>query len=102
MMPDSPLIICRCEQVTAAAIEEALAMGAESVNGIKQLTRAGMGMCQGRVCLHLIRARVGEAGLNGAEPAVRWPVRPVGAGEVAGPAQEPRPDDLMSLLDLDE
>lgn len=94
-----PLIICRCEAVTAEQVEEAVALGAACVNELKQLTRAGMGPCQGRLCQHLLAARVGEAGTW---PAPRWPVRPVQLGRVAGPPLRQRPADMMSLLELDE
>ena len=45
-MPKKDLIICRCEEVTLAQIEEAIAMGATSIKAVKKITRAGMGDCQ--------------------------------------------------------
>lgn len=43
--------VCRCEEVTARRIREAVAdLGAEDVRTVKLLTRAGMGWCQGRMC----------------------------------------------------
>lgn len=55
-MPKKDLIICRCEEVTLAQIEEAIAMGATSIKAVKKITRAGMGDCQGRTCHRQIRA----------------------------------------------
>lgn len=43
-------IICRCELISRAEIEEAMHQGAVTLDGLKFRTRAGMGRCQGRVC----------------------------------------------------
>lgn len=44
-------IICRCEEVTLGAITESVfLLRADSERSSKLMTRAGMGMCQGRVC----------------------------------------------------
>ena len=43
-------VVCRCEQVTEAEILEAIRRGADTLDGIKHLTRAGMGRCQGGFC----------------------------------------------------
>ncbi len=81
-------------------VEAALAAGADSVDEVKQLTRAGMGSCQGRTCLPLLmmslRGRVAEARL----PAARWPARPVAVRDLARPLPVP-PEDQMGLMELD-
>ena len=43
-------IVCRCEQVAAAEIMEAVARGADTMDAVKHVTRAGMGRCQGGFC----------------------------------------------------
>lgn len=43
-------IVCRCEQVSEAEILEAIRRGADSMDAVKHVTRAGMGRCQGGVC----------------------------------------------------
>lgn len=43
-------VVCRCEDVTRATIEDAARRGALHVNQIKSTTRCGMGPCQGRMC----------------------------------------------------
>ncbi|VBB38596.1 putative Glycerol-3-phosphate dehydrogenase [uncultured Spirochaetota bacterium] len=43
-------IICRCEQISEAEIRDAVRRGAKTLDGVKQLTRAGMGRCQGGFC----------------------------------------------------
>ncbi|MFC9386835.1 FAD-dependent oxidoreductase [Streptomyces venezuelae] len=43
--------VCRCEEVPAGRIREAVAeLGAHDARTVKLLTRAGMGWCQGRMC----------------------------------------------------
>ena len=54
-------IVCRCEQVTEAEIQEAIGRGVNSMDAVKHVTRAGMGRCQGGFCgitvmKHLSRA----------------------------------------------
>lgn len=43
--------VCRCEEVTAGRIREAVEdLGARDARTVKLFTRAGMGWCQGRMC----------------------------------------------------
>ena len=49
-------LICRCEEVTAQEIAACIAAGCTTTKAIKDWTRAGMGLCQGRIC----RAMVSE------------------------------------------
>lgn len=81
MEAEEELIICRCEEVSRKTIEEAVAEGAATLDGIKRATRAGMGFCQGRSCRQLvariISARTGKP-LEAIEPATcRHPSRPI-------------------------
>jgi glycerol-3-phosphate dehydrogenase len=43
-------IVCRCEQVTEAEVLEAIRRGADTMDAVKHITRAGMGRCQGGFC----------------------------------------------------
>jgi len=43
-------IVCRCEQVTEAEVINAIKRGVDTMDGVKHLTRAGMGRCQGSFC----------------------------------------------------
>ncbi|WP_128437275.1 FAD-dependent oxidoreductase [Streptomyces cyaneus] len=73
-------LVCRCEEVTAGAVREAVdELGAGDVRTVKLLTRAGMGWCQGRVCGPAV------AGLAGCEltPSRRPFARPVPLGVLA-------------------
>jgi len=83
-------VVCRCEEVTAGAVREAVAgLGAGDVRTVKLLTRAGMGWCQGRMCGPAV------VGLAGCEPTPsRRPfARPVPLGVLAraGEAEPERP-----------
>ncbi|MEV7073692.1 NAD(P)/FAD-dependent oxidoreductase [Streptomyces sp. NPDC093990] len=73
-------VVCRCEEVSAGAVRDAVReLGAGDLRTVKLLTRAGMGWCQGRVC------GPGVAGVAGcAETAGRRPfARPVPLGVLA-------------------
>ncbi|MGW2330921.1 FAD/NAD(P)-dependent oxidoreductase [Streptomyces sp. NPDC001700] len=44
-------VVCRCEEVTAGAIRQAVTdLGATDPRAVKLCARPGMGLCQGRVC----------------------------------------------------
>jgi D-hydroxyproline dehydrogenase subunit alpha len=79
-------VVCRCEEVTLARLEEAAAATGDA-NVVKSYTRAGMGMCQGRNCHRQVAAVLAKhAGLAPQEVAAmtpRPPVRPVPLGELA-------------------
>lgn len=49
------LIICRCQEITQSEIEEAVRQNdLRLMQEVKRLTRAGMGLCQGKTCGHLV------------------------------------------------
>ena len=77
---DDATIVCRCEEVTAASVREAVSeLGATDLRTVKLLTRAGMGWCQGRIC------GPGVAGVAGCpQTPARTPfARPVPLGVLA-------------------
>ncbi|MEV0090899.1 NAD(P)/FAD-dependent oxidoreductase [Streptomyces sp. NPDC050738] len=77
-------VVCRCEEVTAGEVREAVdGLGAGDLRTVKLLTRAGMGWCQGRVCAP------GVAGVAGCpEETARRPfARPVPLGVLAESGQ---------------
>ena len=75
------LVICRCEEITLGEIKDAIRNGFRTLNGIKRVTRAGMGLCQGQTCQRLVtRIITEELGIAAAdiEPTTaRGPVRPL-------------------------
>ena len=79
-VPDD-VAVCRCENVSAADIREAVRDGLTDINEVKLRTRAGMGNCQGRTCgpaLAAIAAETaGRAIPDMGRLHVRSPLRPV-------------------------
>ena len=78
---DPDTVVCRCEEVPYAAVRRAvLEDGAQDVRQVKQLTRAGMGWCQGRVCepacRDLVRALRPERPASGTHAAAAPPAPP--------------------------
>jgi bacterioferritin-associated ferredoxin len=49
-IPRGDTVVCRCEQVTAREIVEAVAAGCPGPNQMKAYLRCGMGPCQGHMC----------------------------------------------------
>ncbi|XIE81183.1 NAD(P)/FAD-dependent oxidoreductase [Streptomyces sp. SBR177] len=78
--------VCRCEEVPAGRVREALAeLGARDARTVKLLTRAGMGWCQGRMCGPAVAALcAGSAGSLGDAVTDRRPLAcPVPLRELA-------------------
>jgi len=86
-VPRDATIACRCEEVTAERVVQALRAGASGPNQAKALTRCGMGPCQGRLCAPTLTALVAETcGISATEAGTyrqRFPVKPVTLGELA-------------------
>lgn len=74
-------LICRCEELTVGDIKRAVRQGATTVDGVKRVTRAGKGLCQGRTCRALVeQIIIQETGRSPEDmeyPNSRPPVRPV-------------------------
>jgi hydrogen cyanide synthase HcnB len=68
-------IICRCEEVSGAEVRVAIQEGARRVAEVRALTRAGMGLCQGRFCVPTLMGLLGRWGGVPAEVAGRLPPR---------------------------
>ncbi|CAH9414917.1 MULTISPECIES: NAD(P)/FAD-dependent oxidoreductase [Streptomyces albovinaceus subgroup] len=87
--------VCRCEEVTAGAVLAARADGSASDHRqVKQLTRAGMGWCQGRMCGPAVHCLV-AARAEPYTPAERLIATPVTLGALADSA-EPSTGDTPS------
>ncbi len=77
------VLVCRCGEITRGEILAAISEGARIVDEVKRMTRAGMGICQGRTCGQLVAQLIHEetglpmAALAPARP--RPPVRPTQA-----------------------
>ena len=84
---DAETIICRCEDITREAILACISDGYKTIEGIKRVTRAGMGPCQGRTCRELIAlelSRIYGVPLDEVKlPKFRPPVKPISLGALA-------------------
>lgn len=74
-------IICRCEDVTLAEVEELIDKGIATPDEIKRIKRCGMGHCQGRTCLSqiikLVARKTGKKVSEVAPTTFRPPSKPV-------------------------
>jgi NAD(P)H-nitrite reductase large subunit len=83
-MPDT--IVCRCEEVTLAEIDEAATIAGGAIGAVKLDTRLGMGRCQGRYCAPLLAQRLRAGGaVCDDDPlfAPRAPAKPVPLAAIA-------------------
>jgi D-hydroxyproline dehydrogenase subunit alpha len=84
-------ILCRCEEVTVGQLRRAITDdGADGLRAIRLTSRIGLGMCQGRMCLHNA-TELAEAILQ--RPLLdRQPRRPIAfpvrLGDLAGIVEE--------------
>ena len=74
-------LVCRCEEVTEEDVRQAIREGAKTLREIKMITRAGMGLCQGRSCSKIISHILAEEtgiSIDKIKPAgYRPPLRPI-------------------------
>ena len=91
-------VVCRCEEVPASAITEAVTdLGAADARTVKLLTRAGMGWCQGRLCGYAVAClartdRYGQPSPQDVLAAARRPMsRPVPLSVLAAYDAEEEP-----------
>jgi NAD(P)H-nitrite reductase large subunit len=57
-------VVCRCEEIQAVEIRQAMTEGSSTINDVKRRTRAGMGLCQGIFCTRTIAGLLAhEAGV---------------------------------------
>ncbi|MGF1611498.1 MAG: FAD-dependent oxidoreductase [Kiloniellales bacterium] len=87
LRPADDVLICRCEEVTAGRLREAIRLGCPGPNQAKSFLRCGMGPCQGRICGLPVTEIIAEArGLGPGEIdyyRIRPPLKPLTLGELA-------------------
>ncbi len=89
--PIGQTIVCRCEEITADAIND-LAVAGLGPNQVKSFLRCGMGPCQGRMCGPVVSDIIAQA--RGVSPAevgyyhVRTPLKPLTLGELSALAED--------------
>jgi NAD(P)H-nitrite reductase large subunit len=85
--PADDAIVCRCEEITAGRVREAVSLGCLGANQLKAFTRAGMGPCQGRMCGATVCEVIADARgvpVETVEPyRLRFPTKPLTLGELA-------------------
>jgi NADPH-dependent 2,4-dienoyl-CoA reductase/sulfur reductase-like enzyme len=83
---DDDVVVCRCEEVRAGTVRDAIARGATDPNAVKSRTRCGMGPCQGRYCGLTVTEMLAAA--HGERPdaigyfRIRPPIKPVSIADV--------------------
>jgi NADPH-dependent 2,4-dienoyl-CoA reductase/sulfur reductase-like enzyme len=84
---DDDTIVCRCEEVKAGQVREAIALGCPGPNQMKAFLRCGMGPCQGRMCGLTVTELIAQA--RGVSPVdigycrLRFPAKPLTLGQLA-------------------
>jgi len=82
-------IVCRCEELTEQEVRDTIRrFNLRTVDEVKRLTRAGMGLCQGRTCEPLIRRIMAEE-INKEVSEIlpltkRPPIQPINIKSLAG------------------
>jgi len=69
-------IVCRCEEIDEETIREAVRDGCHDLDAIKRRTRAGMGMCQSKMCDSIIVRIIREESDVQAKDIVPFTIRP--------------------------
>ncbi|MHA1567067.1 MAG: FAD/NAD(P)-dependent oxidoreductase [Alphaproteobacteria bacterium] len=89
--PGDETIVCRCEEVTAKQIRQAVREGCQGPNQAKSFLRCGMGPCQGRFCgLTVSQIIATERGVSMDEVGyfrIRPPIKPIDLGALAATAE---------------
>ncbi|RLF28733.1 MAG: (2Fe-2S)-binding protein [Thermoplasmata archaeon] len=55
MAREDEIIVCRCEDITLAELRAAIEAGYTEFEELKRYLRIGMGPCQGRTCIPIVR-----------------------------------------------
>ncbi len=89
--PADDTIICRCEEVTAGQVRQAVREGCQGPNQAKSFLRCGMGACQGRFCgltvTQIIAAERGASMDDVGYYRIRPPLKPIELGALAETAE---------------
>lgn len=82
-------LVCRCEEVPASRVREAVTLGARDARTVKLLSRAGMGWCQARMCASAVDGLCGFDDIASLQGASYRPVAvPVPLGALAAEGME--------------
>ena len=85
-------VVCRCEDITEDDVKQAIDEGYTDLEELRKKLRIGMGPCQGRVCLQLVKKILeqvtGKVILKESNPKNRPPLVPVPLGMLASDNDE--------------
>ena len=70
------VILCRCEDVTLADVQRAVAAGYADLEEVKRYTGFGTGPCQGKECLRQIAGAIALASGRAPETIAPFTTRP--------------------------
>lgn len=86
-VPADDVIVCRCEEVTAGTLRDAVRLGAQGPNQVKAFSRCGMGPCQGRQCGLTVTEVIAQASQRTPQEVgfyrIRPPLKPLTVRELA-------------------
>lgn len=87
LVPDDNTLVCRCEEITAGEIRQAVQLGCTGPNQVKSFTRCGMGPCQGGQCgstvSHIISQQLDKPMAEVGCLRVRPPLSPITLGQLS-------------------
>lgn len=85
-MSNISYMVCRCEEVSLDILQEAILAGAGTAQELKMATRAGMGICQGRICRTALECLFQNNNMgildNPSTLTVHQPIRPVPLSQI--------------------
>ncbi len=85
---DDATVVCRCEEVTAGTLRRvASETDTTSLRSLKLTTRAGLGICQGRICGRTVEAMLGTTGPVVDRRPIFVPVRLAQLGHLDHPTE---------------
>ncbi|HRA45425.1 MAG TPA: NAD(P)/FAD-dependent oxidoreductase [Phycicoccus sp.] len=89
-------LACRCEEVPVGRVRAAVSEGASDARQVKQLTRTGMGWCQGRMCEFAAQCLATEGSKGGTKGAPGMREADSATGSTAYPSDGSRPGAVPS------
>ena len=91
LLPDADTIVCRCEELTRAEVDQGMDFGGADLRSLKVMTRLGMGPCQGCMCwpaaARRLALRIGKSLEEIGPISVRPPIAPVCIGDLVRPSE---------------
>lgn len=94
-MMTSESLVCRCENITYGDLRQAMANHPHllQANGVKLMTRTGMGLCQGRLCYSIVAEVIRRERACLIEDIgpyhAQWPVKPLSISALLPPINNP-------------